>query len=131
LDIVENRVIIGVNMWSLLLMCSLSWADTAADDTALEDTALEDTAIEDTADLGDDTSESTDTSTEDTSSTDTSSTDTSTDTSTTDTSTTDTALVVPASSLAKEEGGIGCSTVGIGGILAIWIASFIVGFRKE
>ena len=104
-------------MWNLLLVCSLSFADTA------EDTAIEDTAIEDTASLGDE--DTADTGSEDTGST----TDT---TETTDSSSSeDTSWVVPASTLANEKGGIGCSTVGIGGVLLIWIASFVIGFRKE
>ena len=106
-------------MWVLLLVCSLSFADTA----------VEDTAIEDTADLGEDTA---DTAAEDTGSTTTTDTSTTADTTTTtDSSTTDTSWVVPASSLANEKGGVGCSTVGIGGVLAIWVASFLIGFRKE
>ena len=116
-------------MWSLLLVCSLSFADTA-EDTALEDTAIEDTAIEDTASLGEED-------TADTASTDTGSTTGTTDTTTETTDTSDssssedTSWIVPASTLANEKGGIGCSTVGIGGMLLIWIASFVIGFRKE
>jgi len=116
-------------MWSLLLVCSLSFADTA-EDTA-EDTAIEDTAIEDTASLGEEDTA------EDTASTDTGSTTGTTDTTTETTDTTDssssedTSWVVPASTLANEKGGIGCSTAGIGGMLLIWIASFVIGFRKE
>ena len=120
-------------MWSVVLVCGLALADTAEDtaveDTAVEDTAVEDTAgdtaaIEDTSTLDDDTAD-----TADTSSTDTGSTDTGTDSST-DTSDTS-ELITPASSLAGEKGGYGCATVGVGGAIAIWIASFAIGFRRE
>ena len=121
-------------MWSVVLVCGLALADTAEDtaveDTAVEDTAVEDTAgdtaaIEDTSTLDDDTAD-----TADTSSTDTGSTDTGTDSSSTDTSDTS-ELITPASSLAGEKGGYGCATVGVGGAIAIWIASFAIGFRRE
>ena len=122
-------------MWSIILMFGLAWADTAEDtaieDTAVEDTAVEDTAvddtatgIEDTSTLDDDTAD-----TADTASTDTGSTDTGTDT-TTDTSDSSD-VITPASSLAGEKGGYGCATVGVGGAIAIWIASFAIGFRRE
>ena len=121
-------------MWSIVLACGLALADTAEDtgveDTAVEDTAVEDTAgdtasIEDTSTLDDDTAD-----TADTASTDTGSTDTGTDTSSSDTSDTS-ELITPASSLAGEKGGYGCATVGVGGAVAIWIASFAIGFRRE
>ena len=119
-------------MWSVILMCGLVWADTA-EDTAIEDTAIEDTAVEDTATGIEDTSTLDDTATDtaaDTASTDTGSTDTGTDTSSTDTSDTS-ELVTPASSLAGEKGGYGCATVGVGGAIVIWMASFAIGFRRE
>lgn len=123
-------------MWSIVLMCGLAFADTA-EDTAIEDTAVEDTAvgdtavedtaaeIEDTSTLDDDTAD-----TADTASTDTGSTDTGSETPSSDTSDTS-ELITPASSLAGEKGGYGCATVGFGGAIAIWIASFAIGFRRE
>jgi hypothetical protein len=122
------------NMWNVILVCGLVWAEPSSEDTAVEDTAVEDTAVEDTA-VEDSGIEDTSTLDDDTA-TDTGS-DTATDTSsdTGDTSQTDTSdtsdLVTPASSLAGEKGGYGCATVGVGGAIAIWIASFAVGFRRE
>ena len=100
-----------------------SFAEPASEDTAdtaVEDTAVEDTAIEDTSTLGDSAEDTSDTSdTADTSET----TDTSDTSDTADTSdTSDTGVVTPASSLANEKGGFGCSKVGFGGLLAISIA---------
>jgi len=111
---------------------SLSFAepaseDTAVEDTAIEDTAIEDTAIEDTATLGDSAEDTADTadSAEDT--TDTTETAESTDTA----DTADTGVVTPASSLANEKGGFGCSKVGIGGVMAIAIALFVLFGRTR
>ena len=124
-------------MWSVVLICGLALADTAEDtaieDTASEDTAVEDTAAEDTGSLIEDTStldDDTAEETTDTASQDTGSSDTGTDTSSSDTSDTS-ELVTPASSLAGEKGGYGCASVGVGGAIVIWIASFVIGFRRE
>lgn len=119
-------------MWKIILMCGLALADTA-EDTAVEDTAVEDTAVEDTSTGIEDTStldDDTASDTADTANTDTGSTDTAADTSSTDTSDTS-ELITPASSLAGEKGGYGCTTVGVGGAIVIWIASFAIGFRRE
>ena len=37
---------------------------------------------------------------------------------------------VSASELASDEGGVGCSSLGAGSIIACWIAACAVGFRK-
>ena len=102
----------------LLLLTTLALAETGLEDTA----SLGDTA-EDTAG---DTSETTDTA-------NTSDTSTSTDTSSsTTTDTGDTGYTVTsASSLAGEKGGFGCASVGVGGVLALWLSSFVVGLRRR
>lgn len=120
-------------MWNMILMCGLVWAEPASEDTASDDTAVEDTAVEDTAteDSGiEDTSTLDDDTATDTADTADTGSDTGEDTSTSDTSDTS-ELVTPASSLAGEKGGYGCATVGVGGAIAIWIASFAIGFRRE
>jgi len=99
-----------------ILLATLSFAETGLEDTA----SLGDTA-EDTAE---DTSE--DTSTED-SSTNNTTTDSSTTTDSGDTGYT----VVSASSLAGEKGGFGCASVGVGGVLALWLSTFVIGLRRR
>ena len=105
-----------------ILVTTLAFAETGLEDTAsLGDTA-EDTA-QDTSDSADtsDTSDATDTS---------DTTDTSDSSSTTDTD--DTGFTVTsASTLAGEKGGFGCASVGVGGVLALWVSSFVVGLRRR
>ena len=43
----------------------------------------------------------------------------------------DTGDVISASSLANEKGGFGCASVGVGGVITVWIASFAIGFRRR
>ena len=106
-----------------LLVTTLALAETGLEDTAsLGDTA-EDT---DTAsDSGDTASDSGDTA-------DSSDSASSSDTSTTTTDTGDTGYTVTAaSSLANEKGGFGCASVGVGGVLALWLSSFVIGLRRR
>ena len=127
-------------MNAIIVMIGLAWAEPAAEDTGLEDTSAEDTAIEDTSTEDtaniedtaslDDTfsSDTSDSGSQDTGNTDSGS---NTDTSTTDSFSDTSDIVIPASSLAGEKGGYGCASVGVGGVLVIWIASFAIGFRRE
>ena len=127
----QRKIWLSIVCVCLCVYSSLSFAepaseDTAVEDTAIEDTAIEDTAIEDTATLGDSAEDTADTAdTADT--TDTTETSESTDTA----DTADTGVVTPASSLANEKGGFGCSKVGIGGVMAIGIALFVLFGRTR
>ena len=100
-----------------LLVTTLALADSGLEDTA----SLGDTGEDTAADTGE-AEDTSDTSTEDTS-----------DSATTDTSDTgDTGYTVTsASSLANEKGGFGCASVGVGGVLALWLSSFVVGLRRR
>ena len=97
---------------------------------ALAEPANEDTAIEDTATLGDTAEDTADTSdTSDTADTADTGGDTADTSDTSDTS--DTALVTPASTLANEKGGFGCSSVGVGGFLAVVMSLLGLFLRRR
>ena len=104
-----------------LLLTALVLADSGLEDTAsLGDTA-EDTADDTAEDTADDTGDTADTG--DTSESE--------DTSTTIDSGDTGYTVTSASSLANEKGGFGCASVGVGGVLALWLSSFVVGLRRR
>ena len=99
--------------------------------------ALAETGLEDTASLGDTGGDSSQensggTETTDTSGSSSSNTTESTGTSSSTTDTGDTGYTVTsASTLANETGGFGCSYIGLGGGVSIWLASLILGIRRR
>ena len=92
---------------SFIVVLSLGMASADTGDTGIHDTGSPENGTEDTAAAAEPSAEET------------------------GGSAFDTGTINSASQMAGEKGGFGCSTVGMGGAVAFWVSTLVLGLRRE